>query len=139
MKKQTLPAVKQPLSKKKELFVLEYTQNGRNPIQAALAAGYPAKFATYMSDKLMRDPEVKKRIDAVYGKTGSGSVSRDVLSDLYLDAVVASKRLGNTRDLINAVNGLARLHGLDVDRKEIKGDLSFSLSDLIDEFERGEK
>ena len=147
-KKKNLPIVKKvssdktlpsadftKLSRKKELFVLEYTQNGRNEVQAALAAGYPVDDITRTAYRLMQNPKIKQRIDLVYGKTSisSDNIDRNVLNDLYFDAVVAAKRNGNTKDLINAIRGLASLHGLEVNRHEVKNEHTFNLSDLIED------
>lgn len=55
------------LTPKQQKFVLEYLQDG-NATRSAKAAGYSARSASTLGERLLRDPKVKAELDRRMGK-----------------------------------------------------------------------
>lgn len=119
------------LNVRQEKFCLEYARTG-NATQSAIEAGYSAKTIASNIDKLLKNTEIQKRISelteeyktskiadiqemqetltAIIRQTMTEEVLMSINQGEYSD-VQALKKRPAIRDVINAINTLAKMQG----------------------------
>lgn len=121
------------LNAKQRAFVREYLID-RNGTQAAIRAGYSAHTAQEQSSRLLSNVMIRKLVDATEQQHAARcEVSIEKLTaELYEDRELARQN-GQPAAAVSALMGVAKLHGLLIDKKEIRsGPLDAKSDDELD-------
>lgn len=98
------------LTPKQQKFVLEYLQDG-NATRSAKAAGYSARSAATLGERLLRDPKVKAELDRRMGKLMS---KLEITAERVLQER-ARLAFFDVRKLLDATGKPKAIHELDDD------------------------
>lgn len=132
---------KPKLSVKQEAFITEYIRNKGNATQAAIKAGYSEKTARSQGQRLLTFVDIKNEIDKrlqrrdkkkvaqadevleLLTKFARGSMKEEQIvvegrGDGHSSAKIMKRKIAN-RDQLNALDKLARIHGLYNDKVNI--------------------
>lgn len=104
------------MTPKQEKFAQEYIANGGNATQAALAAGYNPNSAYAMGAENLKKPVIAAAIEAHRAKSREKhAITVESLTQQYQAAHDAAQRDGQHSASVSALNGIMKLHGLEVD------------------------
>lgn len=132
---------KPKLSVKQEAFITEYIRNKGNATQAAIKAGYSEKTARSQGQRLLTFVDIKNEIDKrlqrrdkkkvaqadevlelltkfARGKMKEEQIVVEGQGDGHSSAKIMNRKIAN-RDQLNALDKLARIHGLYNDKVNI--------------------
>ena len=126
------------LTPKQRAFIREYIID-RNGTQAAIRAGYSKNGADVAAIRLLGDARIKKILDDAQNvQAARGEISIERLTkELYEDRDLARGN-GQPAAAVSALMGIAKLHGLLIDKKEIRsGPLDAKSDDELDAIIRG--
>ena len=108
------------MTPKQERFVLEYMIDS-NATQAAIRAGYSAHTAEQQGSRLLSYAKVAAAIRAGQAEFRERTaVTVESISDQLDDAYEQAKDNGQAAAMVQACMGLAKLHGLLVDKVETR-------------------
>lgn len=111
------------LSAKQQRFVSEFVVDW-NATQAAVRSGYSPKTAEQQGCRLLRNVQVVETIKAVLEEGRQrNNVSVDSLTDELEEARKRAMEEGQLSVAVSAVMGKAKLHGLEVNRHKVSGEL----------------
>lgn len=126
------------LTPKQRAFLREYIID-RNGTQAAIRAGYSKNGADVAAIRLLADARIKKILDDAQNvQAARAEISIERLTkELYEDRDLAREK-GQPAAAVSALMGIAKLHGLLIDKKEIRsGPLDAKSDDELDAIIRG--
>ncbi len=108
------------MNPKRQAFVREYAVS-RNGLQSAIRAGYSEKTAGQIANNLLKILEVKEALAELEAKHADqcGVTIENLTREIEKDREQA-RQLGQPSAAISASMGIAKLHGLVVDRAENK-------------------
>lgn len=121
------------LSPQQLRFITEYLKNGRNGTQAALAAGYAPKNAGRQAHVLLTTSRKIKEFLATATKEAAKEVGVYSLQDAMTDANEAIQfaiATNNANARVKAVELKMKLHGLLIERHDIRSPAPFSFTIL---------
>ena len=106
------------MTPKQQRFVECYCANGFNATQAAIEAGYSAKTAKEQGCRLLTNVHVAEAIDAHTSRlTERTEYTREKIAEMLGQAYEDAKHLEAPGAMVQASMGLAKLHGLIVDKQ----------------------
>jgi len=108
------------MNPKRQAFVREYAVS-RNGLQSAIRAGYSEKTAGQIANNLLKIIEVKEALAELEAQHADkcGVTIENLTAEIEKDREQA-RQLGQPSAAISASMGIAKLHGLVVDRAENK-------------------
>jgi phage terminase small subunit len=120
------------LTPKQQRFVEEYRIDF-NATQAAIRAKYSKKTAYSQGQRLLKKVEVQAAIQKAQAQTAEKTqVTLESLTEMYRQSYAVGERTDNAAGMNGAVNGLMKLHGLEVDpRKNNRGPLEEVADDVL--------
>lgn len=126
------------LTPKQRAFIRQYIID-RNGTQAAIRAGYSPKTAQEQASRLLSNVMIRRVLNgAEKVQAAHCEVSIERLTEqLYEDRTLAREN-GQPAAAVSALMGIAKLHGLLIDKKEIRsGPLDAKSDDELDAIIRG--
>ena len=112
---------------KQELFA-QFVAQGISQSEAYIRAGYSEKGKTAGSSRLFAQISVKQRVTELQEKRADKAATRaavtvDSLTEMLIEDRALAHSEGQAGAAVSAVATIAKLHGLLIDRKEIKATL----------------
>lgn len=118
------------LKSRQREFIVQYLLNGRNAVQAAIAAGYNADGAASAASRLLGSKKIREAMnEALKNQNISFDGSLEDFVQLYFDGMAMAKVYKNAGAYNQSVRGLAKIYGMEVNKHEIN---DLSLSKLLD-------
>ena len=139
------------LQARQELFCLEYIKDG-NATQAAIRAGYKPKYAGTNADKLLKNTNIRARIDELMAEVQQekiadaeevlryltsvirGEATEEVVVGTPIGTEIITKHIGG-REQVKAAELLAKRYGLLTENVKLSGGLPVQ---IVDEMEEGD-
>jgi len=118
---------------RQKLFAQEYCSNGYNAAKAALAAGYSENNVRQCASALLKRDTVNREIEKFRRKIEKRHM---ITIDQLIEELEEARRVALAAETpqssaaISATMGKAKLHGLLVDKNEIKADLNVQVSKI---------
>jgi len=112
------------LPKKHEMFVRHYVVTW-NAAHAAKEAGLCSRSGqqrryTLMGNSLLADPRIQEAIkEECQIQSARLNMTKERITDMLLDTHARAKMSGDLKTEMSAAMGLAKLHGLMIDKKEV--------------------
>ncbi|MEQ2399900.1 terminase small subunit [Merdimmobilis hominis] len=137
------------LQARQELFCLEYIKDG-NATQAAIRAGYKPKYAGTNADKLLKNTNIRARIDELMAEvqqekiadaeevlrylTGvmRGEITEEVAVGTPIGTEIITKHIGG-REQVKAAELLAKRYGLLTENVKLSGGLPVQIVDDMED------
>ena len=137
------------LQARQELFCLEYIKDG-NATQAAIRAGYKPKYAGTNADKLLKNTNIRARIDELMAEvqqekiadaeevlrylTGvmRGEITEEVAVGTPIGNEIITKHIGG-REQVKAAELLAKRYGLLTENVKLSGGLPVQIVDDMED------
>lgn len=141
------------LNARQELFCLEYIKDG-NATQAAIRAGYKPKYAGTNADKLLKNTNIRARIDELMAEVQQdkiadaeevlryltsvirGEATEEVAVGTSIGPEVITKRIGG-REQVKAAELLAKRYGLLTENVKLSGGLPVQIVDDMEDSDDG--
>ena len=141
------------LQARQELFCLEYIKDG-NATQAAIRAGYKPKYAGTNADKLLKNTNIRARIDELMAEVQQekiadaeevlryltsvirGEATEEVAVGAPIGTEIITKRIGG-REQVKAAELLAKRYGLLTENVKLSGGLPVQIVDDMEEGDDG--
>lgn len=141
------------LQARQELFCLEYIKDG-NATQAAIRAGYKPKYAGTNADKLLKNTNIRARIDELMAEVQQekiadaeevlryltsvirGEATEEVAVGTPIGTEIITKRIGG-REQVKAAELLAKRYGLLTENVKLSGGLPVQIVDDMEEGDDG--
>ena len=141
------------LQARKELFCLEYIKDG-NATQAAIRAGYKPKYAGTNADKLLKNTNIRARIDELMAEVQQekiadaeevlryltsvirGEATEEVAVGTPIGTEIITKHIGG-REQVKAAELLAKRYGLLTENVKLSGGLPVQIVDDMEEGDDG--
>ena len=141
------------LQTRQELFCLEYIKDG-NATQAAIRAGYKPKYAGTNADKLLKNTNIRARIDELMAEVQQekiadaeevlryltsvirGEATEEVAVGTPIGTEIITKRIGG-REQVKAAELLAKRYGLLTENVKLSGGLPVQIVDDMEEGDDG--
>lgn len=109
------------LTPKKRAFILEYAIS-KNATQSAIKAGYSAATAKSAGPRLLTDVDVLEAInDAVEKHAETCGITIETITNMLIADRELARQLEAPAAAVSAALGLAKLHGLVVDKQQLSG------------------
>ena len=137
------------LQARQELFCLEYIKDG-NATQAAIRAGYKPKYAGTNADKLLKNTNIRARIDELMAEVQQekiadaeevlryltsvirGEATEEVAVGTPIGTEIITKHIGG-REQVKAAELLAKRYGLLTENVKLSGGLPVQILDDMDD------
>ena len=137
------------LQARQELFCLEYIKDG-NATQAAIRAGYKPKYAGTNADKLLKNPNIRARIDELMAEVQQekiadaeevlryltsvirGEATEEVAVGTPIGTEIITKHIGG-REQVKAAELLAKRYGLLTENVKLSGGLPVQIVDDMED------
>ena len=137
------------LQARQELFCLEYIKDG-NATQAAIRAGYKPKYAGTNADKLLKNTNIRARIDELMAEVQQekiadaeevlryltsvirGEATEEVAVGTPIGTEIITKHIGG-REQVKAAELLAKRYGLLTENVKLTGGLPVQIVDDMGE------
>lgn len=113
------------MSPRRVRFIDEYLKD-RNGKQAAIRAGYSPASAESQASRMLKDPEVEKRVGELVAKASK----RSLLTVERVQEEIARIAFADPRNLVNEAGQLRALHELDADTAAVVA--SIEVEDLFE-------
>lgn len=116
------------MTPKQQRFVQAYVETG-NATQSAIKAGYSKRSAMQIGEQNLRKHEIASAITAAQAKAAERhEITLDRISDMLKEDRAFARECNQAGAVVTATMGLAKLHGLIVDRQkaEIVGKIEHS-------------
>ncbi|MEY8373884.1 terminase small subunit [Merdimmobilis hominis] len=141
------------LQARQELFCLEYIKDG-NATQAAIRAGYKPKYAGTNADKLLKNTNIRARIDELMAEVQQekiadaeevlryltsvirGEATEEVAVGTPIGTEIITKHIGG-REQVKAAELLAKRYGLLTENVKLSGGLPVQIVDDMEEGDDG--
>ena len=125
------------MTPKQQRFAEEYVVD-LNATQAAIRTGYSEHTAKQQGSRLLTNADVQEAIQGLQAKFRERmEVSRESVTEQLNTAYDMAKTNGQTAVMVQATMGIAKVHGLLVDRtEEVKPTVDMSADELKAELER---
>ena len=141
------------LQARQELFCLEYIKDG-NATQAAIRAGYKPKYAGTNADKLLKNTNIRARIDELMAEVQQekiadaeevlryltsvirGEATEEVAVGTPIGTEIITKHLGG-REQVKAAELLAKRYGLLTENVKLSGGLPVQIVDDMEDSGNG--
>jgi phage terminase small subunit len=109
-----------PLNDKQRRFVAEYHVD-HNATQAAIRAGYSAKTAKQIGARLLTNVDVASALAEREERTAKKlEITVERLTEMLIEDRELARKMEQPSAAVSAVTALAKLHGLIIDRKEVR-------------------
>lgn len=109
-----------PLNDKQRRFVGEYHVD-HNATQAAIRAGYSAKTAKQIGARLLTNVDVAFALAEREERTAKKlEITVERLTEMLIEDRDLARKMEQPSAAVSAVTALAKLHGLIIDRKEVR-------------------
>lgn len=123
--------MKNKLTAKQERFVAEYLID-LNATQAAIRAGYSDRVAKEQGYENLTKPHIQGAIQAAQQKHATAcDVTVFEVTRMYRDSYELARNSAAPAAMVSAATGLAKLHGLIVDRAKVES--TVTVKDLSDD------
>lgn len=123
--------MKNKLTAKQERFVAEYLID-LNATQAAIRAGYSERTARQIGDQNLSKLDIQVAIQAAQQKNATAcDVTVFEVTRMYRETYELARNSAAPAAMVSAATGLAKLHGLIVDRAKVES--TVTVKDLSDE------
>ena len=137
------------LQARQELFCLEYIKDG-NATQAAIRAGYKPKYAGTNADKLLKNTNIRARIDELMAEVQQekiadaeevlryltsvtrGEATEEVAVGTPIGTEIITKHIGG-REQVKAAELLAKRYGLLTENVKLSGGLPVQIVDDMED------
>lgn len=137
------------LQARQELFCLEYIKDG-NATQAAIRAGYKPKYAGTNADKLLKNTNIRARIDELMAEVQQekiadaeevlryltsvirGEATEEVAVGTPIGTKIITKHIGG-REQVKAAELLAKRYGLLTENVKLSGGLPVQIVDDMED------
>ena len=137
------------LQARQELFCLEYIEDG-NATQAAIRAGYKPKYAGTNADKLLKNTNIRARIDELMAEVQQekiadaeevlryltsvirGEATEEVAVGTPIGTEIITKHIGG-REQVKAAELLAKRYGLLTENVKLSGGLPVQIVDDMED------
>lgn len=117
-----------PLSNQRHELFAQALAAGKTADEAYKAAGYKPNRGNAAT--LKANQSVQSRVEELQAKHAEKiEITVELLTNMLIDDHAQAKELGQTSAAISAVNSIGKLHGLIIDRKEVKTGRLDELSD----------
>lgn len=141
------------LQARQELFCLEYIKDG-NATQAAIRAGYKPKYAGTNADKLLKNTNIRARIDELMAEVQQekiadaeevlryltsvirGEATEEVAVGTPIGTEIITKHIGG-REQVKAAELLAKRYGLLTENVKLSGGLPVQIVDDMEDSGNG--
>ena len=142
------------LQARQELFCLEYIKDG-NATQAAIRAGYKPKYAGTNADKLLKNTNIRARIDELMAEVQQekiadaeevlryltsvirGEATEEVAVGTPIGTEIITKHIGG-REQVKAAELLAKRYGLLTENVKLSGGLPVQIVDDMEDSGNGD-
>ena len=109
------------LTPKKRAFILEYAIS-KNATQAAIKAGYSAATAKSAGSRLLTDVDVLEAINSAIEKHAETcGITIETITKMLLEDRIFAVQCDSPSAAVAASLGLAKLHGLVIDKSQLSG------------------
>jgi hypothetical protein len=109
------------LTPKQRAFIREYVID-KNCTQAAIRAGYSAATAKQQGSRLLTNVDVLAAVNAAEQKHAETcGITIETITQMLIEDRAFAKECGTPAAAVSASLGLAKLHGLVVDKQQLSG------------------